>query len=148
MQLGNASLLYKKNKRWRQALAIAKRDQMFQDAMETIADSKDSETAEELLRYFVESNDREYFITCLYICYDLLRPDVVLELAWQAGLENIMMPYICQVIREYSSRIEALEKETLARTVEEKQLPPTNGTGNLPLMITGGSNNLYYPMNQ
>lgn len=146
-----ASLLYKKNKRWRQALSIAKRDHMFQDAMETIADSKDSDTAEELLRHFVELGDREYFITCLYICYDLLRPDVVLELSWQAGLENIMMPYTCQVMREYSNRIETLEKEALARTAqEENPILTLPSTSNTPLMITNRTTNnmpFYYPVN-
>jgi clathrin heavy chain len=50
-----------------------------QDAMETAAQSADPEIAEELLHYFVDNNERECFAASLYTCYDLIKPDVAME---------------------------------------------------------------------
>ena len=47
--------------------------------METAAQSADPEIAEELLHYFVDNNERECFAASLYTCYDLIRPDVAME---------------------------------------------------------------------
>ena len=48
-----ASLIYKKNQRWRQSVDISKADKMYKDAMQTVAQSGDADLAEELLTYFV-----------------------------------------------------------------------------------------------
>lgn len=48
-------------------------------------------------RYFIEKGEEECFAACLYTCYDLLRPDVVLELSWMNGLTHFSMPYMIQV---------------------------------------------------
>ena len=50
-----------------------------QDAMETTAQSENRELAEELLRFFVEGGEKECFAALLFTCYDLIRPDVALE---------------------------------------------------------------------
>ncbi len=47
--------------------------------METAAQSADPEIAEELLHYFVDNNERECFAASLYTCYDLIKPDVAME---------------------------------------------------------------------
>ena len=52
---------------------------LAQDAMETAAQSADSEIAEELLHYFVDNGERECFAASLYTCYDLIKPDVAME---------------------------------------------------------------------
>ena len=49
--------------------------------METSAQSQDSELAEELLRFFVEKGERECFAACLFTCYDLIKPDLALEVS-------------------------------------------------------------------
>merc|ERR1712187_815849 len=54
-----ASLVYKKNKRFKQAIELSKGDRMFKDAMESARDSGNPELVESLLRYFVEKNDAE-----------------------------------------------------------------------------------------
>ena len=54
-------------------------DYLMQDAMETAAQSADPEIAEELLHYFVDNNERECFAASLYTCYDLIKPDVAME---------------------------------------------------------------------
>ena len=52
---------------------------------------------EALMRYFVEAGDNECFAACLYVCYDLVAPDVVLELAWRSNMMDFAMPYLIQV---------------------------------------------------
>lgn len=76
-----------------------------QDAMQYAADSRDPETAEDLLRWFLSENLPDCFSACLYQCYDLLRPDVVLELAWRNGLTDMAMPFLIQTIRELTAKV-------------------------------------------
>ncbi|XWS29035.1 hypothetical protein CRYUN_Cryun25bG0122100 [Craigia yunnanensis] len=55
-----AAYIYKKAGRWKQSLALSKKDNHFRDAMETCSQSGDWELAEELLVYFIEQFIREY----------------------------------------------------------------------------------------
>lgn len=73
--------------------------------MEYAAESRTSELAEELLAYFLEDKNNECFAACLYQCYDLLHPDVILELAWKHNIIDFAMPYMIQVIREYTTKV-------------------------------------------
>jgi clathrin heavy chain len=106
-----AAHLYKMNKRWRQSITLSKQDRLFKDAMQTAADSKSTEIAEELLQYFVEVGNRECFAAILYTCYDLMRPDVVMELSWRHGLNDFAMPYMINTMREQFTKIDVLGKE-------------------------------------
>ena len=92
-----AAHVYKRNLRWRKAVELAKADGLYRDAMEVVAASGAHELAEELLRWFVAQGERDVFAAALFTCYDLLRPDVVLEVAWAAGLTDLAMPYLVQV---------------------------------------------------
>lgn len=76
-----------------------------QDAMQYASESKDIELAEELLSWFLQEDKRECFAACLFTCYDLLRPDVVLETAWRHNIMDFSMPYFIQVMREYLSKV-------------------------------------------
>jgi len=38
----------------------------------------------------------------------LIRPDVALELAWRQNIIDFVFPYVLQVIREYTARVDAL----------------------------------------
>jgi len=107
-----AALVYKKNKRYKQSMDLSKKDRMYRDAMETVADSDNQDLAEQLLRFFVEINDKDCFAACLYTCYDLVRPDIAMELAWRNRMLDFAMPYLIQVMREYSGRLDALDKKT------------------------------------
>lgn len=51
----------------------------LQDAMETTAQSEDKSIAEELLHFFVDAGEKEAFAAMLFTCYDLIQPDVALE---------------------------------------------------------------------
>jgi clathrin heavy chain len=57
----------------------------------TAAVSRSTEVAEELISYFVDISNEECFIALLFICFDLLRSDVVGELSWQHGLKDFYM---------------------------------------------------------
>lgn len=73
--------------------------------MQHAAESRDAELAEKLLQWFLEEGKRECFAASLFTCYDLLPPDVVLELAWRHDLVDLAMPYFIQVMREYLSKV-------------------------------------------
>jgi len=126
-----ASYIYQKNNRWKQSVELAKKDGLFKDSMEAAAQSGDRAIAEELLTFFVAEKNKECFSACLYTCYDLLRPDVVFELAWMNGLMDFAMPYVIQFMREYTGKVDTLiadkkernaEKVTAAKEAQEQQM--------------------------
>uniref|UniRef100_A0AAR2LS31 Clathrin heavy chain n=1 Tax=Pygocentrus nattereri TaxID=42514 RepID=A0AAR2LS31_PYGNA len=109
-----AAYLYKINQRWAQSIQLCKKDNLYKDAMQYAAESKESEHAEALLRWFLEEGRRECFAACLFSSYDLLAPDVVLELAWRHGLIDFAMPYFTQVMREYLTKVAGVSWSVLA----------------------------------
>eukprot|EP00252_Welwitschia_mirabilis_P023460 TRINITY_DN662_c0_g1_i1.p1 TRINITY_DN662_c0_g1~~TRINITY_DN662_c0_g1_i1.p1 ORF type:complete len:1707 (+),score=383.38 TRINITY_DN662_c0_g1_i1:314-5434(+) len=115
-----AAYIYKKAGRWRQSVALSKKDNLYKDAMETASQSGDRELAEELLTYFIEKGKKECFASCLFICYDLIRPDVALELAWMNNIVDFAFPYLLQFIREYTTKVDELVKDKLEAIQEEK----------------------------
>lgn len=40
---------------------------------------------------------KECFASCLFVCYDLIRPDVALELSWMNNMIDFAFPYLLQV---------------------------------------------------
>jgi clathrin heavy chain len=46
---------------------------------------------------FVMQGKKECFASCLFICYDLIRLDVALELAWMNNMMDFAFPYLLQV---------------------------------------------------
>jgi len=116
-----AALVYTKNKRYKQSIELSKLDKMYKDAMETARDSGNAELVEQLLRFFVEADMSECFCACLYTCYDFVRPDVALELAWRKNMLDFAMPYLIQVVKEYTSRIDGLDKKTIKKEEEEEK---------------------------
>lgn len=121
------AMVYRKNKRYKQSIELSKLDKMYKDAMETARESGDRDLAETLLRFFVDSDLKECFAACLYTCYDLVTPDVALEVSWRKGMTDFAMPYLIQVLREYTSRINALDKKTQKKEeAEEKQKSAPN----------------------
>ena len=73
--------------------------------MQYASESREVEIAEELIAWFLEIGKKECFSSCLFTCYDLLRPDVILELAWRHHILDFAMPYIIQVLREYLTKV-------------------------------------------
>mmetsp|Transcript_5702 Transcript_5702/g.10236 ORF Transcript_5702/g.10236 Transcript_5702/m.10236 type:complete len:152 (-) Transcript_5702:280-735(-) len=90
--------------------------------METVATSEQADLAEELLAFFVEEGNKECFAACLFTCYDLIRPDVAMEVAWMNGMMDFVMPYMIQFMREYTSKVDTLVAESVEgkKAAEEK----------------------------
>ena len=78
--------------------------------MEFAAESRDTELVEELANWFTKryvntelllsnifKGRHDCYAACLYTCYDLMRPDVVLEQSWRNGIQDFAMPYFIQV---------------------------------------------------
>ncbi|XP_017771564.1 PREDICTED: clathrin heavy chain [Nicrophorus vespilloides] len=135
-----AAYLYKGNNRWKQSVELCKKDKLFRDAMEYTAESRQGELAEELLAWFLERKAYDCFSACLYQCYDLLRPDVILELAWRHKIMDFAMPYLIQVTRELSSKVEKLEQSDAQRQSEAEQHETNKPMmmGEPQLMLTAG----------
>ncbi|XP_037935596.1 clathrin heavy chain isoform X2 [Teleopsis dalmanni] len=134
-----AAYLYKGNNRWKQSVELCKKDKLYKDAMEYAAESGKQEIAEELLSWFLERNARDCFAACLFQCYDLLRPDVILELAWKHKIMDFAMPYLIQVIREYTTKVDKLEQNEAQREKEDDTVEHKNIITMEPqLMITAG----------
>ena len=66
-----AAHLYTRNKRYKQAVELSKRDELYQDAMAAAAASKDRDLAEDLLRFFVAQESAPSFAAALLVCYDV-----------------------------------------------------------------------------
>ena len=116
-----ASTLYKNNKRYAQSVELSKKDKLYRDAMQTAATSADPELVEQLLRFFVEVEAKECFAAALFTCYEYVRPDVVLELSWRNNIMDYAMPYIIQVTKAYTSKVDTLQAEFDKRKEEEEK---------------------------
>jgi len=114
-----ATHIYQRNGRWKQSVELSKKDKLYKDAMEAAAKSGERAIAEDLLAFFIEAGNKECFAACLYTCYDLLRPDVVLELAWVNGLMDFAMPYLIQFTREYAGKVDNLVTDKKERNEEK-----------------------------
>jgi len=111
------AMLYKRSKKWAQSIALSKQDKVWDEAIETAAESADPALAEELLAFFVSEKLNACFSATLYTCYPLLRSDVVMELAWRNNLMDFSMPFLIQSMRQLQDKVEKLvDKE---RKLEE-----------------------------
>jgi len=78
----------------------------------------------------------------LYACYDLIRPDVVLELSWRNGLNDFSMPYMINLLCQQTKELVTLKADNEAR--KAKELEQESAEDNTPilgggrLMITAG----------
>jgi len=131
-----AAHLYKKNRRWDTSIVLSKQDKLCKDAITTAAGSNSTEVAEDLLTYFVVIGNRECFAALLYVCFDLLRPDVVMDLSWQHGLNDFYMPYKIQSERSLTEKMAQLEKEVKERAKKETQ--KEQAEAEMPMIAPGG----------
>lgn len=120
-----AAYLYKGNNRWKQSVDLCKKDKLYKDAMTYAGESRQIDIAEDLISWFLENGNNECFAACLFQCYDLLRPDVILELAWRHNIMDFAMPYMIQVMREYTSKVDKLEQSECVRSEEEQKKEET-----------------------
>jgi hypothetical protein len=104
--------------------------------MEIATESGTADVAQKLLEYFIEINSPQCFAACLYTCYDLIKPDDVLFLAWRNNYIEYVMPYLAQVLREYTDKVDTLveENESFGNFPDEPNHFPTNMPGVPPNM--------------
>jgi clathrin heavy chain len=137
-----AANIYRKNKRWEKSIALSKQDKLFKDAIETAAISSKTEVVEDLLRYFVDIGSRECYVGMLYACYDLIRPDLVLEISWRHGLNDFTMPYMINMLSQQTRELALLKADNEARkareSAQEKHEDETPILGGNRLMLTAG----------
>ena len=78
----------------------------------------------------------------LYACYDLIRPDVIMEISWRQGLHDFTMPFMINFLCEQTRAIEMLKKDNEERKSREKsQRTEEDNTpilGGSRLMLTQG----------
>jgi len=85
--------------------------------------SGSAEAAEDLLSYFLDI-DKECFSGVLYMCFDLSRADVVMELSWQHGLNDFYMQYQIRSQQQLIDKVQKLENdgaERMAKATEKGQ---------------------------
>jgi clathrin heavy chain len=78
----------------------------------------------------------------LYACYDLIRPDVILEISWRYGLNDFTMPYMINMLAQQTAAVELLTKDNEERKAREaSQRKEEDNTPILGsrLMLTQGS---------
>jgi len=125
-----ASYLYQLNNQFDEAIEISKRDKLYRDAITAAAASKKTDLAEDLLRFFCKEGFKECFGAAIYTCYDIVRPDVVLELAFRNdGFLTVSYPYFVQVVREYITKVDDLVKDKEKR---EKDKAPEQAAFHAP----------------
>lgn len=90
---------------------------------------------------FVDVGNRECYVGMLYACYDLLRPDLILELSWRNGLNDFTMPYMINMLSQQTKELALLKADNEARKAKEKEQEKVEDNtpilGNR-LMITAG----------
>jgi len=121
-----SAYLFKLEKRWDTSIELSKHDQVYSDVIKTASESQDEKIAEGVLQYFITEKQHACFAASLYACYNVIRADVVLELAWRHKLTEMVMPFMIQVFRDYNDRIRGLEKkfedqEEAARKAAEEE---------------------------
>merc|ERR1719217_824837 len=135
------AMLYKRAKKWGKSIELSKQDKVWDEAIETAAESGDSALAEELLGFFVSEKLNACFSACLYTCYPLLRSDVVLEMAWRHKLMDFSMPFLIQTTREMQVKLQGLvdkARKEEAKAEEKKKAEEALASGYSDPTMGGG----------
>merc|ERR1712062_605783 len=95
--------------------------------------------------YFLENKAYDCFAACLFQCYDLLHPDVILEPAWKHNIMDFAMPYLIQVMREYTTKVDKEENsKPIVMETQPQLMLGYGGTAAPP--PAGAFNNTYAGM--
>jgi len=90
----------------------------------------------------VEQNEPECFAACLFACYELIKPDVVLELAWRHNLYEWAMPYMVQAFNQVTTSLgDIIERQENAlaaqRAVEDEKQAAEEEKHNMEASFVG-----------
>lgn len=131
-----SATLYTKHKKFNKAISILKNDKLWADLIKTVALSKSTKIAHEILDYFVETGNHECFVALLYVAYDLVEYDYVLEVSWLHNLATFIKPFEISYAYENDKKLKELYEDLQQRKAKE-----TDDSGpaiGQPLMITNG----------
>lgn len=134
-----SSLIFRKNKVYDRSIEISIQDRHYRDAIETAQESQNRELVYNLLQFFAKENQREYFTVCTYTCFELLNPDQVLELAWRYGLTDFAMPFMIQMVKDMSARVEHVQKKHEEREKKEEEKQERDAKKPLNIGLIGNS---------
>jgi clathrin heavy chain len=132
-----SALVYRKNKKFQQSIDISKKLEFYKDAIETALESQNDKLCEDLLRFFASQGDRECFCACLYTCYELVKPDVAMELSWRYDFTEFLMPYMIQTVRDLTIRMDHMQRK--AEDSEKMKKKEIEDQVSQPLDINFGS---------
>jgi len=136
-----SALVYRKNKKFLQSIEISKKLEYFKDAIETALESGNDKLCEELLRFFASVGDKECFCACLYTCYEFIKPDVAMELAWRYDFTEFLMPYMIQTVRDLTIRMDHMQRKAEEDTKQKQKEKEEMGGQSLDVNF-GLQNNL------
>ena len=114
-------LIYRKNKKFKESIEICLAEGLYKEAIESAAESKDRVIVEALLKKFAREKRGQWFTICCYYCYEQLRPDVVMELAWAYDMKDFGMPFFIQLFSDISTNLESVKKKHEERERKEEE---------------------------
>ena len=132
-----SSLIYRKNKKYKESIDISISDNNYRDAIETAQESHDKDIINRLLNYFAQNGLKEFFTATTYTCYEYLSPDVVLELSWRYGYTDFAMPFMIQFVYDFSNRVETVQKKHEEREKKEEEQQEREAKRPLDIGIMG-----------
>lgn len=136
-----SALIYRKNKKYKESIEISIGDENFRDAIETAQESNDKVIIDQLILYFAQNQMKEFFAVTSYTCYEYLSPDYVLELSWRYGFQDFAMPFMIQIVKEFSSQMESVQKKHDEREKKETEKQERDAKRPLDIGIMGVSPN-------
>ena len=135
-----SALVYRKNKKFAESIEISKKLNFFKDAIDTALESKKEQYVNELLQFFGERKDKESFAACLYTCYEFIKPDVAMEVAWRYGMTEMCMPFMIQTMRDFNKKLNTMEIKNDVREQKDKEEKKHEAEGTLDMNMFMGSN--------
>lgn len=99
-----AAQLYRQNKMWKEGVALLVKEGSLKDAIVMAAEARDRAVSEELARYLASGRLAKLFLGCCYACADSLYTDVIVECAWRNGWMELVVPFVCQTMRDWQER--------------------------------------------
>ncbi|TID31065.1 hypothetical protein CANINC_000309 [Pichia inconspicua] len=133
-----AAVLYRNHKKYSKSISLSKSDKLWFDAIKTAEISKSPKIVAELLTYFVETGNRECMVATLYQCYSYIDHDIVLELSWLHGLDDLTKPYQISIAKENQKKLDAVFNDLKIREEKDQNKDDSQTTGQ-PLLITNGA---------
>jgi len=116
-----SALVYRQNKKYQQSVDISKKLEFYKDAIETALESATPQLCEDLIRFFAGHGDKECFCASLYTCYEYIKPDVAMELAWRYDMTEFIMPFMIQTFKDLTSRIDYMQRRAEDKDKKEKE---------------------------